>query len=441
MDIFHNPKLSKKCVAVGLSQKTYITPMVYRLLTTIVVLFWCATCWSQVNVAAVDVDTSTNQNEFYDIQPLNSSTMLVIGVRSPDAPTVSKAMRSANPKFTMFNFLAEVNHKGKVQREIDLPIGTTNTILSTVVVSEDHIFVAGRTRQGRSDYLLLAGFDKQYNLLWIDSMKHHGIIYEMKLTNDGKLIACGLFNHQIVVCNLDTDGTWNWYKTYASDKDGGWNEAFGVEVTSDAYFVAGSIANQRQENYGILAINPAGEKLFEKTYSPERSEASAIAACGNNYVVAGQYSCYQKNGYLLKITPKGDTIFTTLFEGSDFNLNTVRSLTKEQRADSSYMSTLGKGLEVKPWDMLALPNEEVLVLCNVSYYVQPLYSQYKAQTIGLFHFSSTGKLIKRSVLKHGSKFSAKALIKTSDNNYLVVVNQKKPKKGLILSVNLKDLFD
>jgi uncharacterized delta-60 repeat protein len=151
------------------------------------------------------------------------------------------------------------------------------------------------------------------------------IAYAITSTPDGNFIVVGrteipgTFRCDIYIIKINTDGDTLWTKTYGGIND---DIARAVMPTPDGNFIiAGSTVSSdiTFDDVYLLKIKPNGDTLWTKIYGgKEYDYAYALApATDGNIIVAGHtesFGLYDiQNVYLLKINPNGDTVWTNTF--------------------------------------------------------------------------------------------------------------------------------
>ena len=140
-------------------------------------------------------------------------------------------------------------------------------------------------------------------------------------TPDGNFIVVGSdYNGDAYFLKIAPNGDMLWAKSYGGTEN---DEAYAITSTSDGNFiVAGATASfsAGDEEVYILKIKPNGDTLWTKTYGGTGEDyATAIAPTldGNFIVVGGTNTTVTgyNDVFLLKITPKGDTLWTKTYGG------------------------------------------------------------------------------------------------------------------------------
>ncbi|MBN2378732.1 hypothetical protein JXM67_02885 [candidate division WOR-3 bacterium] len=204
----------------------------------------------------------------------------------------------------------------------------------------------------------LLKLDPNGDTLWT---KTYGVEEE---PNYGKFVSQTSDGRYIIACQLNTpedstisilktdalgDSVWT-FKTYQAELNC-------VRQTSDEGYVATGI---KIDNINLLKLDNDGELLWEKNYgdTDQNDGAYCVQEVENgNFVVTGFYNMYfshsgiNSQGWLLKIDPNGDTMWSRLY-GSGGTSSDAHWI--EQTSDGGYILTGGTQFSAKVGSDLVL---------------------------------------------------------------------------------------
>ncbi|MFZ5632649.1 MAG: PQQ-binding-like beta-propeller repeat protein [Bacillota bacterium] len=142
----------------------------------------------------------------------------------------------------------------------------------------------------------------------------------------GTVSACAI--------KVDANGKKVWEKVLAEDCDG----VGGALQTDDGGLIIGltpefsyRMANESSRNITIIKVNPAGDKVWEKTFGGEKDDymtsmektgdgGCLIAGSSNSFSAGGDY-----DAYLIRISNSGEKVWEKTFGGAgDDNVQVVR---------------------------------------------------------------------------------------------------------------------
>jgi regulation of enolase protein 1 (concanavalin A-like superfamily) len=169
---------------------------------------------------------------------------------------------------------------------------------------------------------------------------HDDHAYAITPTQDGNFIVAGMTSSfgagggDVYLLKISPNGDTIWTRTYG----GIYNEsARAITPTQDGNFiVAGEKYFLGDVYLYLLKISPKGDTVWTRTYGGLGNENAIVAIItptqDGNFIVAGATSTYTAgNGdvYLLKISPNGDTIWTRTYGGANYDWATAITPTQD----------------------------------------------------------------------------------------------------------------
>ena len=181
-------------------------------------------------------------------------------------------------------------------------------------------------------YVYLFKIKPNADTIWTKTYLGNGVAAANAITptSDGNFMVAGYTNYSSPITNevyllkIKPSGDTIWTKTYGGNYP---VQANAISPTPDGNFIiAGNTGfnNGGTEAY-LLKINPNGDIIWTKTYLGNgAAAANAIAQTPDGNFMAAGYSysasAPNKDVYLLKIKPDGDTLFTKTFGGTSWDV-------------------------------------------------------------------------------------------------------------------------
>src|ERR1051325_5387013 len=188
-------------------------------------------------------------------------------------------------------------------------------------------FIAGMTEKtpGDSD-IYLVKTNGAGDTLWTKTYGGIGPDYPHTLLQlpDGNYFVMGFTKSfgagqgDIWLIKVDPSGNYIWDKTYGGAGD---DEGHEIIPTNDGnYMIGGRINNQA----ALLKIDPSGNTMWTKTYGGPlyESGASVKQALDGGYILLATTFSYgpgRGDSWLLKTNATGDTLWTKIFGGPNFD--------------------------------------------------------------------------------------------------------------------------
>ena len=225
----------------------------------------------------------------------------------------------------------------------------TRTYVGTYIISarsgqqtsDGGYIVAGyiRPSSGALREMYLMKTDSIGDTLWTRAYggtDHRGAYDIQQTTDDGYIIVgCNPFyggvERNIYLVRIDSLGDTLWTRTYGGN---GEQYALSVQQTNDGgYIIAGTIEYLVADIY-VIKTDSLGDTLWTRNYGGTNGEtASAIRQTPDEgYIIAGGTTSFgEVNGdlYLVKIDALGDTIWTLVYGGPDYDVVTSMDLTND----------------------------------------------------------------------------------------------------------------
>ncbi|MBI2937172.1 MAG: PQQ-binding-like beta-propeller repeat protein [Thaumarchaeota archaeon] len=163
----------------------------------------------------------------------------------------------------------------------------------SVVVSSNSVYVVGYTGSTDNFDAFLLKYDLDGNLLWEKVWGEYQYHWAQSLTVSGDRIYVagsmgGDKGYTAFISTFNLDGALIWNKTY---DDGGVNNrthAYGVSVSGDNIYLAGSTGSEEDYDVFLLKMNSNGSPIWRKIWDNNRSsEARSISISEQDIYVAG----------------------------------------------------------------------------------------------------------------------------------------------------------
>lgn len=195
----------------------------------------------------------------------------------------------------------------------------------TSTASGDFIIVG---EQGPSMNVYAFRINPSGNIIWTKVYKGEKYLWMMSAimsTNDGNFIAAGDILNGIYILKIKPDGDTIWTKTFSCQNE---VEVLAMTKTPEGDFIlAGYIdysINGGKDVY-LLKINNDGDSIWSKIYGGANYEyANAITPTPDgNFIVAGNTGSFGSYSslYFLKIKPDGDTVWTKTYNTSVYSVS------------------------------------------------------------------------------------------------------------------------
>src|SRR5690606_25898315 len=228
--------------------------------------------------------------------------------------------------------------------------GANQDVNGLVLDSDSTCVITGNTFSTRSASIFALKLNFNGDTIWTKAFTD-SVYQEAKAivsTNDGGYAITGHVFHnsidtRIVLIRLDSNGNLLWSKTYMSS---GFTMAFGLTTTSDGGFVIVGLGDNSaagQADLQVIRTDSQGNIIWAKAYGSTYVEEGydVLETTDQNLYVVGRMQttqggggqcpplgpCY--DGFLLKLKPNGDTIWTRIYGENDYDWFYSMELPKE----------------------------------------------------------------------------------------------------------------
>ena len=190
-------------------------------------------------------------------------------------------------------------------------------------------------------------WQKAYGTYWGSSHWTEGAT-SIQQTADGgyivsSFVAITIFNEDILVLKLSSDGTVEWQKTYSA---GGREFATSIRQTSDGgYIVAGgtfpyNFPYSGSTDYLVLKLNSDGSVAWQKIYGGSKNDSAHTVrqTSDGGYIVVGEGTSFRTQGsdlWVLKLNSDGTIVWQKTFRVN--GTEGVSSYSIQQTADGKYV--------------------------------------------------------------------------------------------------------
>ena len=170
------------------------------------------------------------------------------------------------------------------------------------------------------------------------------ILYSVQQTTDGGYIITGYTNlfgavgYDVLLIKTNASGDTLWTKTMGgSDRDVGNS----VQQTTDGgYIIVGHSFSAGDQDVWMIKTNASGDTLWTKTFGGSGWEdgKSVQQTTDGGYVIVGYTDSFGAGSFdiwLIKTNVSGDTLWTKIFGGSDYE----ESYSVQQTTDGGYVIT------------------------------------------------------------------------------------------------------
>ncbi|MCK9612915.1 MAG: T9SS type A sorting domain-containing protein [Bacteroidales bacterium] len=260
----------------------------------------------------------------------------------------------------------------------------------------------------------------------------------------GRTMSYGNGSNDIYILKTDANGNELWTKTYGGN---GWDFPTDIKKTLDnCYIIVGGTSSfgAGASDAFMMKIDNNGDSLWFKTYGGSLDDkAFEVEICEDSgYIISGATSSFAVGfaaAYLIRTNYLGDTLWTKTYEKKDFNV--ANSIIKtnidsfilvgvaeiggtpgadglviktNSIGDTLWMNTYG-GASYDEFYSICEDNDGNYLLCGTTYNLTAgSYDVY------LVKITNSGGLIWEKSIGGINADNAYSIIKTSDNNFLVV---------------------
>lgn len=201
---------------------------------------------------------------------------------------------------------------------------------TTVIIGNDKNYLLGgnTTTTGGTKDMLLYKLNSEAEILWqktYGGSNNEELNYILPIKNSGYFLvglteSFGAGSRDIYLIKIDENGNELWSKTY-----GGFNQEGGNQIISthdDNYLVLGftQTFGAGDRDFYLLKINPQGDTLWTKTYGSSNYEESQeiMKVKNGGYLLFGHSAAFDVNHdmYAVKINEAGDIIWGETYGGN-----------------------------------------------------------------------------------------------------------------------------
>ena len=217
-------------------------------------------------------------------------------------------------------FLLKYNSDGELIWERDWAMNQVNEAHS-VAASEKGIYISGLTGDIDKFEAFLLNYDHDGNLIWSKVWGEDQMYWVQNIVVYGSNIyLAGSKGNQndysAFLLKFDSDGNLIWSKTYGEGIEGP-AKAYGVTVSGDAVYLAGSTGDDENSDAFLLKFDTDGNRVWTKVWANDKiNEAHSVTVSGNKIYVAGWILSQEndiEDAFLLKFDSDGNLTWSRIF--------------------------------------------------------------------------------------------------------------------------------
>lgn len=251
-----------------------------------------------------------------------------------------------------YSLITIIRREGEIARELFLNKKKRSAMRSIAITQDNRAVVVGYTEHtgDRNGWIMLV--DLNGDIVWEREIggKRDDEFSDVIITEDNYCIVAGATDSgsdskgNAWLLKIDMKGNVDWQKEYGSDH----KDIVNTLVTLDGkYFMAGKIKKRSHENAFVMAINEAGEQLWNEVLADETNILNGITTFDGRLAFAGYIynSTLEHDAWVIKMSPEnGKTHWAESYgniRGDDYGYDIIELL-------NGKMMVVGKSYSHRP---------------------------------------------------------------------------------------------
>ncbi len=230
--------------------------------------------------------------------------------------------------YTDFYF-AEIDINGNFIREKTFGDALDDEANCVIIGNDDNYLIGGNTKTGSgTNDMMLIKTTTEGEVVWQKTYGGGGneeLNHILPVENSGYFLvgltsSYGAGARDAFLVRIDENGNELWHKTYGGSSEEGGNEIVSTPDGNYMLFGFTQTFGAGDRDFYLLKITPQGDTLWTKTYgTPEYEESQGITKASNGgYVLCGHSIGFDPNHdmYAVKVNEDGEIIFDEVYGGT-----------------------------------------------------------------------------------------------------------------------------